>query len=67
MIDEHPSPGAIMLLPVDWYWTMEDPAAKANQLPTDGGGYYYRGLRVWVVYDRSRVIDADEAERDRWG
>lgn len=68
MIDQHPSPGAIMLLPVDWYGTMEDPAAKGHQLPTDGGGYYYRGVRVWVTFvGESRIISAEEAERERLG
>ncbi|MHB8284365.1 MAG: hypothetical protein ACYDD1_06785 [Caulobacteraceae bacterium] len=56
-----------MLVPLDWHWTMGDPAAAEHQLPTDGGGFYYRGLRVWVVFDQSRIMDADEAERDRWG
>ena len=67
-IDAHPNPGAVLLWPDSWIATMRNPQASAYQLPADGGGFYYRGLRVWVTYvGVDRMIDANEAERERLG
>ncbi|MGC1302737.1 MAG: hypothetical protein WA840_10215 [Caulobacteraceae bacterium] len=68
LVDGCANPGAIMLTGDDWISTMENPAAKPHLLPADGGGYYYRGIRVWIASDGpSRVLDAGTAEREGLG
>ncbi len=64
MIEAHPAPFALTLTAIDWWATMGDPRAAPHQVQTEGGGYIYRGLRVWIAGEgRSRAIDAEEAAR----
>lgn len=68
MIEAHRAPFAVTLTAIDWYATMGDPRAASHQVRTEGEGYIYRGLRVWIVgAGPSRVIDAEEAVRSGVG